>query len=120
MSVHGRRVTCAAIQVVSTHGRINAKYKVTFLLYVFIRKIACKHHRALYSVKADIQHIMNIVKTTLFLIVYRFSVLLLYPRKITFCPDPEIGGILIGPNLKLFSILDGFPRYRMNQNQSTV
>ena len=42
--------------------------------------------------KADIQHIMNIVKTTLFLIVYRFSVLLLYPRKITFCPDPEMGG----------------------------
>ena len=59
-------LTCAATQVMSTHGRINAKNKV----YVFIRKMACKHHRALYSVKADIQHIMNIVKTTLFLIVY--------------------------------------------------
>ena len=82
----------AATQVVSTHGRINAKNKVTFLLYVFIRKMACKHHRALYSVKADIQHIMNIAKTTLFLIVYRFSGLLLYPRKITVCPDPEMGG----------------------------
>ena len=83
---------CAATQVVSTHVRINAKNKVTFLFYVFIRKMTCKHHRALYSVKADIQHIMNIVKTTLFLIVYRFSVLLFYLRKITFCPDPEMGG----------------------------
>ena len=84
-------LTCAATPVVSTHVRINAKNKVTFLFYVFIRKMTCKHHRALYSVKADIQHIMNIVKTTLFLIVYRFSVLLFYPRKITFCPDPEMG-----------------------------
>ena len=69
-------LTFAATQVVSTHGRINAKNKVTFLIYVFIRKMACLHD-ALYSVKADIQHIMNIVKTSLFLMVYRFSVLLL-------------------------------------------
>ena len=59
---------------------------------LLIRKMACKHHRALNSVKADVWHIMNILKTTLFLIVYRFIVLLLYPRKITFCPDPEMGG----------------------------
>ena len=117
----------AATQVVSTHGRINAKIKVTFLLYVFIRKIACKHHRALYSVKADIQHIMNIAKTALFLIVYRFSGLLLYPRKNNSLPGSRdggggggAGGILIEPNLKLFSIIDGFPRYRMNKNQSIV
>ena len=67
MSVHGRIVIMPHM-FVSTHGRINAKIKVTFLLYVFIRKMACKHHRALYSVKADIQHIMNIAKTTLFLL----------------------------------------------------
>ena len=76
-------LTCAATQVVSIHVRINAKNYVTFLLLV---------HRALNSVKADIRHIMNIVKTTLFLIVYRFSVLLFYPRKKTICPDPEMWG----------------------------
>ena len=58
----------------------------------FHQEMTCKHHCALYSVKADIQHIMNIVKTTLFLIVYRFSVLLFLPGKITFCPDPEVWG----------------------------
>ena len=43
------------------------------------------HHCALYSVKADIQHIKVVVKILCFVfVVYRFSVLLFRPRKTIF------------------------------------
>ena len=117
MSDHGRRVIMP--HMTRYPGREHTRADKCQKLCDLIICSSC-----LYSVKADFQHIMNIVKTTLFLIVYRFSVLLFYPRKIAFCPDPEMwgggGGILLRPNLKLFSILDGFPRFRMNQNQSIV
>ena len=60
---------CAATQVTNTW--IKAKNKVTFSLYFSSGKglVTCVHHCALYSVKADNQHIMVVVKTTLF----RFS-----------------------------------------------
>ena len=59
------------------------------IIIFFIRKRGLSHmvhHCALYSVKADIQHIMVVVKTTLFrfFVVYRFSVLLFRPRKTIF------------------------------------
>ena len=94
-SVEFQGLTFAATQVVSTHVQINAKNKVT-LLYVFIGKKTCKHHSVLYSEKQiDIQHtccIMSIVKTTLFLIVYRFSVLLFLSKKNNILPVSRGGG----------------------------
>ena len=50
------------------HTWIKAKNKATFSLYFHQKKglSYMVHHCALYSVKADIQHIMVVVKTTLF------------------------------------------------------
>ena len=50
------------------HTWIKAKNKVTFSLYFSSGKglVTYVHHCALYSVKADIQRIMVVVKTTLF------------------------------------------------------
>ena len=69
MSLHGRRVIMPQMCRYPGHEHtwIKAKNKVTFSLYFSSGKglVTYVHRCALYSVKADIQRIMVVVKTTL-------------------------------------------------------
>ena len=107
MSRHGRRVIMPQMCRYPGHEYtwIKAKIKVIFL-YIFHQEKGLSHmvhHCALYSVKADIQHIMVTVKLLCFVfVVNRISVLLFCPRKTIFYKffKPILDNIL---NTKVFT-----------------